>query len=349
MKPCRERLMAIAVFVLSASQVWAGAGTEGTSFLEIPVGAGPAAMGSAYTALATDAYAPTWNPGGLGWAGSPQMTAEYLSYVESIHYGYTSFAYPLRPGTGIGASVQYLGTGSMEATEVGGASLGTFSSHFAAYSLAYGQTLTDRLSLGVTGKFIEAKISDVGATGYAVDLGGLYRIVSQITLAATVNNLGRGLDFLGERDALPLAFHFAAAYAPTARWSGVAEGVFAKMDQTSFRVGGQWRPVEPFSLRAGYRTDTLKELSALAGLSTGFGVHFWDQEFAYAWVPMSDLGQTHYVSLVIRFKAAPPAAEERSDESGTQPVPAPRVLKRSPPRRPPSLEYGAPEAPSNRR
>src|SRR5262249_37282550 len=46
---------------------------------------------------------------------------------------------------------------------------------------------------------------------------------------------------------------------------------------------------------------TLKELSALAGLTTGLGLNLWGQELAYAWVPYGDLGSTHYISLVIRL------------------------------------------------
>ena len=61
---------AIAVLGLMGQPVrsWASSGTEGASFLDIPVGAEPAALGSAYTALATNAYAPVWNPAGLGMA-----------------------------------------------------------------------------------------------------------------------------------------------------------------------------------------------------------------------------------------------------------------------------------------
>ena len=57
----------------------ASSGTEGAAFLDIPVGAGPAAMGSAYTALANDAYAATWNPAGLGTLESTQFSGQHLS------------------------------------------------------------------------------------------------------------------------------------------------------------------------------------------------------------------------------------------------------------------------------
>src|SRR5579872_802687 len=66
----------------------ASSGTEGASFLDIPVGAGPAALGAAYSALATDAYAPTWNPAGLGFVTDNEFSGQHLSYLESINYEY---------------------------------------------------------------------------------------------------------------------------------------------------------------------------------------------------------------------------------------------------------------------
>ena len=57
----KKILSVIALLSLIGQSVpaWASTGTEGASFLDIPVGAGPAALGAAYTALATNAYAPT--------------------------------------------------------------------------------------------------------------------------------------------------------------------------------------------------------------------------------------------------------------------------------------------------
>jgi hypothetical protein len=316
--------------LVSPVRAWAASGTEGASFLDIPVGAEPAALGSAYTALASDAYAPVWNPAGLGFEPTPQLATQYLSYVESINYEFASFVYPLPSAQALGASIQYLGTGNIPGTEVGGVPIGDFSSHFAAYSLAYGRALSDRWSLGMTGKLVNAQISDVSANAFAVDLGGLYRLWDNTSVAATLDNLGSKLNFLSEGDSLPWAFHLAASYVPTRQWLATAEGIYPSAGPASFRLGGQWRPVQAFCLRAGYRTDTLKELSALAGFSTGFGVHIWGQELSYAWVPMSDLGDTHYVSLTFHFsqtaekgnvlkaEEAPPPNSER--ESGAPPA-----------------------------
>src|SRR5664279_4218673 len=147
-------LLVLCLVSMASSDLHASSGTEGAAFLDIPVGAGPAALGSAYSATATDAYAPIYNPAGLGFVGHPEIAAQHLSYLESIHYEFGSFVFPLgNRNSALGTSVQYLGSGDIAATGPNnGESLGDFSVHYAAYSLAYGQKITDKLALGVTVK-----------------------------------------------------------------------------------------------------------------------------------------------------------------------------------------------------
>ncbi len=269
--------------------------------MSIPVGAGPAALGSAYTALATDAYASIWNPAGLGFVEGPQAAAQHLSYLESINYEFFSVAIPIRNGDALGASAQYLGSGSITSLDQSGQNIGSYTDTFGAYSLAYGHAFSDRLSLGITTKLIHVQLNDVHANAFAVDLGSLYKVNRKLNLAVALNNAGSKLTFLSDGDSLPLALHLSAAYAPIPHWLFSSEVLIPKGDPAGWHMGIEWRPTSLFSLRTGYRTDTTNDLSALAGFSTGAGINLWGQEFAYAWVPYATLGDTHYFSLLIRF------------------------------------------------
>jgi hypothetical protein len=222
--------------------------------------------------------------------------------LESIHYEYIGFAFPLRhEGRTLGASAQYLGTGDMTALNDQNQNIGSFSSHYAAYALSYGQALSDRLSLGVAGKMIDAKIDDVSAQAYAADVGAMYRLNNKITLAATMVNAGTQLKFLQDAGSLPLAFKTGVAFEPDKRWKLSAEGVYQNNDLLSGHFGGEWRPISMIAIRAGYRTDTTKELGAMAGVSAGIGLELWGQEFSYAYLPYDDLGSTQYFSMLLRF------------------------------------------------
>src|SRR5439155_27037330 len=72
----------------------AATGTQGASFLEIPVGGRPAALGGAYSALADDAYAPVYNAGGLGFVPSTQLSGMHLDYAGMGGYEFASFVQP---------------------------------------------------------------------------------------------------------------------------------------------------------------------------------------------------------------------------------------------------------------
>jgi uncharacterized protein UPF0164 len=310
-------LLAFSFFLFSSPSAYAasGSGTEGAAFLDIPVGGAPAALGSAYTALSNDAYAATYNPAGLGFLESTQFSGQHLSYLDTLHYEYLSFAVPIPrdsscgsldqcPGSALGGSVQYLGSGGITGRDGSGAPTGDFSSFYASYNLSYGHSFNEQLSLGLTGKMIQAKLDDVSAAAYAADLGAMYIVQPKLTLAMTVTNIGSKLKFLSEGDPLPLAVHLGAAYKPSSHWMITSEAVYPQTGLASFHIGGQWRPLDMLSLRAGYRTDTVKELSVLAGYSAGLGVEVWGQELAYAWLPYGDLGSTHYISLLMKFGEA---------------------------------------------
>jgi len=280
----------------------ASAGTEGASFLEIPVGAEAAALGGAYSALATNAYAPIYNPAGLAFSPSSQLAAQHLSYLESIHYEYLGFVLPLSTQqSAIGTSVQYLGSGDFTQTNDSGQQIGEFSSHFAAYTLSYGQKVNDELAFGISAKLINAKISDVNANAYAADAGMMMRASEKITLAGVMSNAGTQLNFLNDGGSLPLAGRLGGAYEFSPQWRGSVDGIYRAYGLFSAHVGLEARPISFLSLRAGYRTDTTKELGPLAGLTAGMGLTLWGQDFSYAWLPMSDLGMTQYFSILLKF------------------------------------------------
>jgi hypothetical protein len=311
----RHRPGFVLIIASLAAPLHASSGTESAGFLNIPVGARPAAMGSAYTALAADAYAPTWNPAGLGFLDSIQFAGQHLAYVQSTHYEYLGFGVPMANPRAcatdllcgrstLGGSIQYFGSGDISGLDIHGNPTGDYSNHYAAYNLSYGRTFGDRLSFGVTGKLINAKLADVSANAYAVDLGTFYKLKDNLHLAATLMNIGSRLTFLSDGDPLPLAFHMGGAYRVFPLWKLALEAVFPRTGLASVHMGAEWNPLPSTALRLGYRTDALKGLSPIAGFSAGVGIHIWDQELAYAWVPYGDLGDSHYVSLIMQFGEA---------------------------------------------
>jgi hypothetical protein len=325
MKKVREGFFIALLTLPLAFPVYASVGTEGAAFLEIPVGARPAALGGSYSALANDAYAPVLNPAGLGFLNSTELAGQHLSYISPNYYEFGSFVHPLSKGKALGVSAQYFTTGDIPGTNLDGSSFGTFSNHYGAYALAYGQAVTDSLALGASAKWINAALADVSANAYAADLGALFKASESLSLAATLTNMGTNLKFLQEGDPLPMEGHLGAAYKVSNSFLLTAEGVYGRNSAGSGHFGMEWRPIEMVALRTGYRTDTLKGLSPLAGLTTGVGLNIWGQEFSYAWLPMGDLGNTQYFSLLIKFGVQ---EEEKKNMIQYQEIKTHRTVKR---------------------
>jgi len=307
----KKRLSAFLVAMLAGSMPalsWAAAGTEGASFLDIPVGGAPAALGSAYTAQASDAYAPVWNPAGLGFVDVPQMAAMHSNYIESLHYEFASFALPFDGSKGLAASIQYLGSGDIDVRDnAGNLTGGTFNATFAAYSLAYGQKLNDKLAVGITGKAITENISDASAKAYAADAGVLYKPSERLSIGSVLANAGTPIKFVNQSDSLPLALRLGGTYKIIPELEASLEGVYRRDGLVSAQMGLEWKYADLLSLRGGYNTSRTNGLGASAGLSAGAGLFLYGQEIDYAWVPFGDLGSIQYISLVLRFSTkAPP-------------------------------------------
>lgn len=292
----------VAGLLLSFSpRLAAASGSEGAAFLNIPLGGAPSAMGSAYSALATDVYAPVINPGGLGFVESPQLAGHHVSYLESSHYDFASLVFPLAGRHALGASIQYYGSGDMIRRDTLGDAKGDFSAYYGAFTLSYGRALNEKLSLGASGRFLNARIDDVSAYGFAADVGTLYKFAPNLQGSLVVRNAGTPLKFLNRSDRLPLNVRAGAAWGMSREWTVSTEGAYHEGGLLSGHFGTQWQMHPIIALRAGYHTDTLDELSAIAGVSTGVGLNFWGTEFSYTWLPYGDLGQTHSFALVLRF------------------------------------------------
>lgn len=279
------------------------AGADGASFLNIPVGGRPAALGGAYSALAADAYAPVWNPAGLAALPAAQLAGMHLDYADSIGYEFVSFTQPLGGRHGIGLAASYLHPKSAVERDASGAETGRFSSHYAAYSLAYGRGLSDSFALGVAAKAVEARLGGVSGQAFGADIGALYRATPRVSVAAVAANLGSKLKFLDERDRLPGTYRLGLLFSPTRAWNLAGEAALDREDAAFGRLGAEWLPMPAISLRTGYHTDSTRDLPGLTGFTAGLGLTVFGQRFDYAWAPMGDLGQTQYFSVVFSFGA----------------------------------------------
>jgi len=313
-------------------------GTAGAYSLQIPPGARAEGMGRSFTAIADDAFAPWWNPGGLAFIDGKQAALMHTKLVpdlaDDVYFEYLSYAQHLSGWGGIAATITYLSYGESQATDGGSGDLGTFSSWEMAPSIAIGTSITDDLGLGANLKYVyldlaPALSSTSGQAGkgstFAVDLGALYRIPgAPVNLALVLQNLGPDIALVDEEqaDPLPRTLRFGAA------WQVVnkpTHSLIAAIDVDKSLLGDQggappdtnFTPTwfddnevllnggveysysKLISLRLGYIFDDPGEIK---DFTYGLGVAYKSLSFDYASIPQfEELDRVSKFSLSVKF------------------------------------------------
>jgi hypothetical protein len=176
------------MFGFPAFAVVGQAGTD-IAILNAGVGARPLGMGGAFTAVADNADAPYWNPAGLGFLTSSEITTMQTRLATDADHYYLSYIQPALGGT-IGISWIQVGMGTI--TQTSGEvdqhneviNLNVFSYFSSAYLFAYGKEINQHLSLGITGKYLTSDMTQINggqASGYSITPGILMKITERTT------------------------------------------------------------------------------------------------------------------------------------------------------------------------
>lgn len=178
-------------------------GTTAAQFLKIGAGARPIALGSAYTALATDIHAIYWNPAGLSRIGrNGEATFSHAEWLAETNYDFAAVSMNAGGFGSIGVHLVSFGTPEQPVrTFLQPDGNGQFwDASMISIGLSYARNLTDRFSIGFTGKFIQETIFHLSARGAAFDLGILYDTpLHGLRLGAAMSNFGNKMR-LGGRD-----------------------------------------------------------------------------------------------------------------------------------------------------
>jgi hypothetical protein len=279
-----------------------GQGQAGTDFaiLDAGVGARALGMGSAFTAVADNADAPYWNPAGLGAVSSSEITTMQTRLSSDTDHYYVSYVSPAFGGT-FGVSWVQVGLSNIAQTssevdphnEV--QTLGMFNYFSNAYLLAYGRELSERLSVGLTGKYLTSDMTGIGggqASGYSVSpwlLLTLPRLKVGLKIDELLNQQSWGT---GTIEKVPPTVRLGLAY------QGLAGSLFAlDVSQTvrsgyspEFNLGYEGAIYRGIAFRAGFGAN---------GLTAGAGFSFQHAVVDYAYVNQPSLSRenVHRISL----------------------------------------------------
>jgi hypothetical protein len=300
-------------------------GRTGMQFLKIGVGARPAAMGDAGIAHIRDVNSVFWNPANISGVRNMEVAFSYTNWYAGIDY--VAGAYGVRLGRiGVFAiSVAALDYGDMQEAVVGGGAGdartgGLFSGSNFLTGLTYAREFTDRLSIGLSVKYVHERLFEYSAATWTFDVGSSYDLGYRgVVLSMSAQNLSGAINWMGEDSDrpdsgydVPLVFRLGVATnlagpadaffitGPAHSVVLAAEAINSNDYNERVNVGIEYGLANMISLRGGYRFN-LEDggFSLGAGLMPSMGGV--DLRIDYAYVAHRFLDAPHRLSLSMAF------------------------------------------------
>ena len=256
-------------------------GKSGFGFLKISPSARAAGMGDAFTAIADDVTTIFYNPAGLTNLDKFVFNFNHTDWIVNSSIISGAIAKPFGRNGAIGLSIVKFDTEDFEETTVLDPE-GTgrmIDAGDVALALAYAIQLTDNLSFGFKGQYLEEKIDIDKATAITADFSTYYRTgFRDLTLAMIMKNFGPEAKFLSDKFKLPLYFNVNTAMSLIGskgspfQWLVSIESAFATDYRDRYHLGTEMWIADIIALRGGYKFyyDT-EDWTIGAGLKLGIG------------------------------------------------------------------------------
>jgi hypothetical protein len=185
-----KKLLAISLAVLAglASQTLAESENGGAPapFLQLGLSARAVGMGQAYYAVADDAAAIFYNPGGAAHVVKKTVGFSYRAMDLDRRLGYTSINFPVRQEATIAVGWIFAGDGSVYERSLIGELGDELAYSENAISICFARRFSNILSIGGTGKFYIGKLANVTTTTVGFDLGTYIKLSKGEGLGANV-------------------------------------------------------------------------------------------------------------------------------------------------------------------
>lgn len=257
------------------------------------------------------------------------MHSNYLvQLAKDLYYDFFSIVYPTSEWGTFGLGITFMSYGRQDRTDEIGTIIGQFNSYDLAITLSYGTKLMENMSAGLSARYINSHLADVGAImekgkgvgfSFAVDGGILYDISNRITFASTITNIGPEIAYIDADQADPLPRKLALAFAyklvntPFNKLTVIGEADKLLVDlnddiETEIKeiiphIGAEYWYSNYVSLRAGYIYD---EIGVQRYLTLGASLQWTNYRFDFSYIPASDerynrMGNTMRFSMNVGF------------------------------------------------
>ena len=188
----KKRFLVIILVLSGVMTMQAQESQEVYSFLRLPVSAHAAALGGDNITLTDDD--PTLlfhNPALINSVSDKSLNLNFMTYMEGAKTASASFVKAYKERSSWAASAQYMDYGSMKETTADNTQTGDFSARDIALAGSFAYMLTNRISGGITARFISSHIASYSSAAVAIDLGiNYFDEEHSWSLSAVAKNLG---------------------------------------------------------------------------------------------------------------------------------------------------------------
>ena len=257
----------------------------GLTFLKQGNDARSVAMGESFTSVTNDHSSYGYNPASIRFSGRQLMISHRQGFAETT----ADYIGATIPGNdvSIGISAYTTSVNDIEVRLRPGDAEGTFGARNGALGIGAAFSVSDKLTVGLTGKLLYEKIFVDEASGYGFDAGIFYKALDNLNIGMSLLNLGKMGILRSERSVLPTTVRIGASYglSLTNEILLLAAGDAVKTlndDGTHLQLGAEAVYDSMFMLRGGYQTGYETK-----SFSTGAGVLYGILRLDYAFVPMS--------------------------------------------------------------
>ncbi|MEW6097115.1 MAG: PorV/PorQ family protein [bacterium] len=288
-------------FLINNPAFAVGQGENCASFLKIAVGPRAVGMGEAFVGVADDVTAIYWNPAGLSQINIRQFIFMHNLWFEDINHDFIGVTVPWKEEQVLGFGIIGLFIDNLERRrdENDLIPIGTFKATDQAFIISWADK-----DVGISIKLISQEIDDKKGTGLAFDLGWLHQLREDIKIGLVLQNWNE----MEELKIYKKKFNYPALIRTGISYKKdnllLAIDLYKPFDnKLSIHLGLEKKIYEKFLVRCGYRYKLKKITNEfLSGITLGFGYKFKEvYQLDYAYVPYQDLGDTHRMSIMIRY------------------------------------------------
>jgi hypothetical protein len=262
-----------------------------------------------------------------------------MNWIADLGFDYSAVAIPVGSLGTIGFSFTALTMDDMAVRTVdkpdGTGEL--FSASSIALGVHYARNLSDRFSIGFTGKYIQESIWHMSSKAFALDIGVLYTtgFFNNMKIGAIISNFGTDMQMagrdarlfeqideqkMGSNDRIPVNIELDSWSLPLNFQFGIATNVIASEMHTltvavdalhpsdnyeSINIGLEYGFLKTFALRGGYRSLGLADSEGGLSFGAGFKGDLFGggitAGFDYAYSDYGRLKSSNVISLVIIF------------------------------------------------